>query len=89
MYSEQIFKIYQTDKDFPMGYVYLCFLSKDYSVVHKKKILRQFKFSSKLSCEGLNYIILESVRNVFLVNKLVNLSKKKKRAAKYSLRFAV
>jgi len=48
-----------------------------------RKILRQFKFFSKLSCEEINYVLLKSVKNLFLVNKFVNRSLKKM-ATKYS-----
>lgn len=54
----------------------------------QEKILIQLKFSSKLYCGGLNYALLESVRNLFLVNMSVN-RRLKKRAIKCSIRLTL
>lgn len=88
MYSEQIFKTDQNDKCFSMG---LCFAIEFCSFQNivlwciQRKIQRQLKFSWKLSCGGLNYVLLKSVRNLFLANKSVNRSLKK-RATKCAIR---
>lgn len=87
MYSEQIFKIYQNDKQrFPHGLCLSFFLSKDYSVVHTKKNPETIQIFLKTVMWRIKLHI--TVRNVFLPNKFVNRSQKK-RAAKYSLRLTV